>query len=581
MVLGVLLQSITLGWIDSRHALAYDGLNQGSANSGAVQVSSGTSVNPYEAFDRLRQVLSAAAQQNLNAGSSLAPASSHAALPPPRTAPPYLFRGIPQAPSNAEPSPASPAPPAFRLPAYPDQSRSANPFLSPDQADAPVAAKAAMPSSSKILGTRFFRGLFQRTDGAVNDASASAVPLGGAEAVSSNASATTAAGGVCGGFKLPPSDPLAPEMNAILGAVSAGDAQWCPRVTSVSRLTGSARGARLGLNAPSQEPSGLWSSFVNGLNSVLNGMPPAPSGVFDWRNHNGLHAVSPVEDQGQCGSCWAFASTAQLESQMLIHGARSMPDESEQALISCGHVGSCDGGTLGLAAAYLQTYGLPPVSYFPYTGTNNSCSNAQQGWQSQTTKIDAYFNVPATLVLPNVAALKSALALYGPLSTSFKVYDDFYNYSNGVYSYTSGNFDGWHAVLIVGYDDPRQAFIVKNSWGTDWGENGFFEIAYKEVGGKTDFGFQTLAYAGAVSNANEGILQRIGEAVATPFLFLDWGVHDVEQNLAMEAQSAGAAIASGQAGSDIVKVAVGIGTSIVHFFSGWSIFSSINEPEGR
>ena len=568
MILGVLFQALALGWLDSRRALANDGNSQGSASPGSVQVSSGVAVNPYEAFGRLRQVLSASALQSLNTGSTLAPAGRHAALPQ-RTTDPYLFRGIPRAPSFAESVPASPPLPAPRVSVYPAQGRSANPFLSPDQVDASAAARTAMLSRSlETPEMSFFRGLFQRTDGGVvNDAPASAAAVGGAGAASSNGSATTAASGACGGFKLSPSDPLAPEMNAILSAVSSGDAKWCPRVTSVSRLTGSERGGRLGLNAPSQKSSGLWSSFVNGLDAVLNGMPPAPSGVFDWRDHNGLHAVSPIENQGSCGSCWAFASTAQLESQMLIHGAKTMPDESEQALISCGHVGSCNGGTLGLAAAYLQTYGLPPVSYFPYTGTNNSCSNAQQGWQSQTTKIDAYFNVPDTLVLPNVDALKSALALYGPLSTSFKVYDDFYNYSSGVYSYTSGNFDGWHAVLIVGYDDPRQAFIVKNSWGTDWGENGFFEIAYKEVGGKTDFGFQTLAYAGVVSNANEGILQRIGEAVATPFLFLNWGAHDVEQNLAMEAQSAGAAIASGQAGSDIVKGAVGLGTAVVHFFS--------------
>lgn len=554
MTLGVLFQALALGWLDSRRALADDRNGQGSTSPGGVQVSSGASVNPYEVFGRLRQVLSAAATQSLNAASMVAPASRHALIPQ-RATDPNLFRGIPGVPSYSEARPASSPLPAPRVPAYPAQGRFANPFLVPEQVAAPAAARTAAPAhSSRIPATSFFQGLFQRTaGGVVNDAPASAAPVGGAGAASSNGIATTAAAGVCGGFKLPPSDPLAPEINAILGAVTSGEAKWCPRVTSVSRLSGSERGQRLGLNAPSQKPSGLWSSFVNGLDAVLNGMPPAPSGVFDWRDHNGLHAVSPIENQGSCGSCWAFASTAQLESQMLIHGAQSMPDESEQALISCGHVGDCNGGTLGLSAAFLQTYGLPPVSYFPYTGTNNSCSNARRGWQSQTTKIDAYFNVPASLVLPNVAALKSALALYGPLSTSFKVYDDFYNYSSGVYSYTSGNFDGWHAVLIIGYDDPRQAFIVKNSWGTDWGENGFFEIAYKEVGGKTDFGFQTLAYAGVVSNAKEGILQRIGEAVATPFLFLDWGVHDVEQNLTVEAQSAGAAI----------------GTAVAHFFSSW------------
>ncbi len=515
--------------------------NQGDNRD--VQLSTGVAVNPYQVFGRLRQAMSAALLQGQRAAAP--PASrpgdvrqSSAELP--------LFRGIPQAPSYGSARPAIPAPAVPVAPPLPPARRlSRGPFLSREAAAAPDAARSKDSQAPSFVQS-FFDGI---AGGVVNDAAGRA-----------SAQSASQSQGLCGGFHLPASDPLAPEINAILGAVGRGQANWCPRVTSVSRLPAVERAFRLGLNPPSQIPSGAWSSFVNTLTSVLDGLPPAPGGVFDWRNHNGLHAVSPIEDQGSCGSCWAFASTAQLESQMLIHGAQSMPDESEQVLVSCGGVGNCNGGTLGLAAAYLQMYGLPPASYFPYTATNNSCSNAHSGWKSQTTKIDAYLPVPTTLGIPNVDAIKSALALYGPLSTSFKVYDDFYNYGSGVYSYTSGNFDGWHAVLIVGYDDPRQAFIVKNSWGASWGENGFFKIAYKEVGGKTDFGFQTMAYAGSVSSAHEGILQWIGEAVATPFLFLNWGASDVEQSLAMAAQSVG---------SDVVKGAVGIGSAVAHFFSGW------------
>jgi C1A family cysteine protease len=58
------------------------------------------------------------------------------------------------------------------------------------------------------------------------------------------------------------------------------------------------------------------------------------------------------------------------------------------------------------------------------------------------------------------------------------VYSDFYYYRSGIYSYTSGSYQGTHGVVIVGYNDPGQYFIVKNSWGTGWGKSGFFNIAY-------------------------------------------------------------------------------------------------------
>jgi hypothetical protein len=77
------------------------------------------------------------------------------------------------------------------------------------------------------------------------------------------------------------------------------------------------------------------------------------------------------------------------------------------------------------------------------------------------------------------------------------VYDDFYYYTGGVYTHTSGNLAGAHAVLLVGYDDAGQYFTVKNSWGTGWGEAGYFKIAYSEVKSVVNFGDWTIAYTGA------------------------------------------------------------------------------------
>jgi hypothetical protein len=99
------------------------------------------------------------------------------------------------------------------------------------------------------------------------------------------------------------------------------------------------------------------------------------------------------------------------------------------------------------------------------------------------------------LTSPTVAALKNALLTYGPLVTTMNVYSDFYSYARGVYSYVSGSYQGGHAVAIIGYDDTNQCFIVKNSWGTEWGELGFFRIDYGELNDqKVQFGYYTIAF---------------------------------------------------------------------------------------
>jgi hypothetical protein len=96
-----------------------------------------------------------------------------------------------------------------------------------------------------------------------------------------------------------------------------------------------------------------------------------------------------------------------------------------------------------------------------------------------------------------VSAIRDALVSYGPLVTTMDVYEDFYSYSSGVYSYTTGAHEGGHAVLIVGYSDAGQYFIVKNSWGAGWGESGYFKIAYSELGTVVNFGDYTLRYTGS------------------------------------------------------------------------------------
>jgi len=92
----------------------------------------------------------------------------------------------------------------------------------------------------------------------------------------------------------------------------------------------------------------------------------------------------------------------------------------------------------------------------------------------------------------------------GPLVTTLSVYTDFLLYKSGVYTHTTGQVEGGHAISIVGYDDTKQAFIIRNSWGEDWGENGFAYISYNDISGvgQETYQFQVPQYDGFVSVRN-------------------------------------------------------------------------------
>jgi C1A family cysteine protease len=273
---------------------------------------------------------------------------------------------------------------------------------------------------------------------------------------------------------------LESELADINKTIHQRHAKWVAAETSLSRLSDDEKMHRVGMSElkltakPVPEPE----------MSIMSSMPSS----LDYRDSNG---VSAVKDQKKCGACWAFAMTGGLESNAMLSGAASgSVSYSEQVLLSCGGVGTCNGGTLD--ADFLQSTGLPPESYYPYTGTDGSCASARAGWQNATYKIGDWGSVSAS-----ASSIKAALVKYGPLPTAFMVYADFMNYKSGVYSYVSGKKLGGHAVLIVGYNDDEQYFIVKNSWGTGWGEGGFFRISYDEMTTKTQFGMSTIAYQAA------------------------------------------------------------------------------------
>ncbi len=228
---------------------------------------------------------------------------------------------------------------------------------------------------------------------------------------------------------------------------------------------------------------------------------------FDWTNQNGHSYVTGVRDQGQCGSCWAFAVTGALESKVLI--TAKTPDTnldlSEQVFVDCDwgrRNRGCDGGYLDDASRYISLNdagpGLPSETCYPYTAVNGTCSSTcsdGSNWAGNVYRVASFQAVSST-----AAALKAAIASSGPVVAGMRVCNDFSYYESGVYRCTDAQpLPGvGHAVLVVGYNDAGSYFICKNSWGTDWGTNesnpGFFRIHYDEMAGTIQFGSELIAY---------------------------------------------------------------------------------------
>ncbi len=276
---------------------------------------------------------------------------------------------------------------------------------------------------------------------------------------------------------------FAQHLPEIQAAIKAKGLRWIAGETSVSILPDHEKRMRLGLI--DHEPTGREEVLILGSN-------PPPAGDIDWRTY-----VTPVRDQGNCGSCWAFATTAALESYILMRdGLVDNYDRAEQILLSCGSAGSCNGGYIDRASNFIRDTGLPDESYFSYSATDKLCSDAGTEWPGFTDSIASWSYV--TTGSPSLTAIKNALYSYGPLVTTMQVYDDFFSYSGGVYEYAYGSLAGGHAILIVGYKDDTNYggggyFIVKNSWG-DWAEAGYFRIAYSQLGSPVYFGRYTIVY---------------------------------------------------------------------------------------
>lgn len=224
---------------------------------------------------------------------------------------------------------------------------------------------------------------------------------------------------------------------------------------------------------------------VTGL-AALTGPAAVPTEV-DWRSHNGKSYVTSVKFQGACGTCTCFSTAASAESAICIatntppavNGGVETPDLSEAQSFYCGAAAQgrtcASGWFLPAALAYLQTNGLAPESFFPYSSGDQPCT-IKPGWESQAIKITG------STKLASEDEIKTWIATRGPVAIMMVAYDDLFTYTGGVYRPVSTNRLGAHSVSVVGYSDTKSAWLCKNSWSTQWGEQGFFWLGYGECG---------------------------------------------------------------------------------------------------
>lgn len=206
---------------------------------------------------------------------------------------------------------------------------------------------------------------------------------------------------------------------------------------------------------------------------------PLPQGI-DWRSHNGQDWITPVKNQGSCGACTAFAVTGVAEALANIASGNPALDKdlSEAHLFACGGASCSVGMYTSSAASFYSTTGVVDEACLPYTATSGTavCNSKCADWSARVTKTDSYAYLPKN----DADAVKAALQ-NGPVMAVIKVYADFYYYKTGIYQYVSGAYQGLHAVAVVGYDDAGGYWIVKNSWGSYWGESGFVKIKYGQI----------------------------------------------------------------------------------------------------
>jgi C1A family cysteine protease len=195
-----------------------------------------------------------------------------------------------------------------------------------------------------------------------------------------------------------------------------------------------------------------------------------PTKAIDWVKAG---KTTPVKDQGQCGSCWAFSTTETVESANLMAGKSVVPGAPQEIVDCDSNDQGCDGGDPQEALQWVQQQGgLDAESCYPDQAQDGNCAS------SQCTPVMNINSVNP--IASDESTMYKALGTYGPLSICCDA-EAWQNYNGGILTADQCGNNVDHAIQLTGYSPSQGAYwIVRNSWGADWGQNGFIWLSYGE-----------------------------------------------------------------------------------------------------
>jgi C1A family cysteine protease len=287
-----------------------------------------------------------------------------------------------------------------------------------------------------------------------------------------------------------PPQPL--DLTALSNALQDAGQPWEMAYTSMTALDERQRRIRLGVPArPELEGTEEVAAARASAADAENAGAPA---AFDVRNVAGSNFDSPVKDQGGCGSCVAFGTAGAMEVVSRFTRRATVPLDLSEAHLFYVYARSegrnCSNGWWPVQAlAHAKNTGVTFENYYPYTaGDQDGNSRINSDWPNHVALVTDWASITNNALL-----MKERIATYGAVTACFNVYQDFFSYRSGIYRHMMGALAGGHCVVLIGYDDAAGCWIARNSWGTGWGDGGYFRIAYGQCGIES---FQTASVQG-------------------------------------------------------------------------------------
>nr|RZC37300.1 cathepsin B [Asbolus verrucosus] len=241
------------------------------------------------------------------------------------------------------------------------------------------------------------------------------------------------------------------------------------------------------------------------VHDIVGDIPETFDARTKWPN---CASLNRIRDQGSCGSCWAFASVESMSDRICIHssGSTQFIFSAEDLLSCCTSCGDCGGGYMMTALDFWIEQGIVsggdinsnegcrPYTAGPYNnGETPTCTKSCRNGYSLGYSQDKHYGSEDYVVSSAIEQIQYEVLNNGPIIVNFEVFDDFYNYQSGVYRYVSGGSAGFHVVKIIGWgvENGQPYWLIANSWGSNWGDNGFFKM----LRGRNECGIENYPYA--------------------------------------------------------------------------------------